>query len=71
MDEEIGREALIMLSTAIAAMVEDANPADVSQLRGAGWLPRALELETLGGDIEMLTRAIGVIAKRGLGDPKA
>ena len=53
-----------MLSTAIAQILEDADPALIADLRGAGFENRAQALEAMGGDVATLAAAIGVLAKR-------
>ena len=63
-DQPLAREAIALLSTAIAEIFEDANPAAIADLRGAGLLARAREIEAVGADVAVLAAAIGVLARR-------
>lgn len=63
-DDVAAREVIALLSTCIAEMFQDANPASVGGLVGAGMAARTDELERLGADVAVLTAAIGVLARR-------
>ena len=67
-DRATAREAVAVLSTAIAQILEDADPALIVDLRGDGFETRARALEAIGGDIATLAAAIGVLAKRSHAD---
>jgi hypothetical protein len=62
--ESAAIEATALLSTLIAELFEDANPADIAGLRGPDWIVRAAQLEILGRDVATLSAAIEVLMRR-------
>ncbi len=62
--ESAAKEAIALLSTVIAEIFEDSDPALIGGLRGADWRARAAELQTVGSDVATLAAAIGVLVRR-------
>ena len=62
--ESAANEATALLSTVIADLFEDANPAVIADLRGPNWFVCAARLEVLGRDVATLASAIEVLMQR-------
>ena len=57
------REAMALLSTVIAEIFEDVDPALIEDLRGDRWQARLAELVAMGGDVAVLAGAISVLGR--------
>jgi hypothetical protein len=62
--ESAAIEATALLSTVIAEIFEDANPASIAALSGPDWIVRAAQLEVMGSDVATLAAAIAVLMRR-------
>ncbi len=64
MREGTAIEAARLLSTVVAELFEDVNPALIETLQGPNWIVRAAQLEDLGRDVATLAAALEVLMRR-------